>query len=77
MLGHRVRLTCVYRIGVETFIWRFFPEDLNDALKRLGLLASDKEVPAFTWFDAAKVARRMRNTVAKLEAEVMQHAKRV
>lgn len=52
----------------HTFGFVYEEQYHTNALRNLGIMAADSEVP-FTWYDAAVVSQEMRNQLAHMQAE--------
>ena len=50
----------------HTFLFRYHEDRQEDALRHVGKMAMNSEIP-FTWFDAAEVAQDMRNKYDDLQ----------
>jgi hypothetical protein len=45
--------------GIERYIWLYDDADVDEAVRTLGRMASNKEL-SFTWYDATVLSRKMR-----------------
>ena len=55
--------------GSERYIFLFDDDNRSEALRTLGRFASNKEL-SFTWYDAAVLSQKIRQTVATPPAPV-------
>ncbi len=54
--------------GAERYIFLFDDDNRSEALRTLGRYASNPEL-SFTWYDAAVLSQKIRQTTQKVETE--------